>query len=213
MFESSRRNISLIGTGAALTLFLAGGTAAGVVPKIGNTANTASSAPAVTTPGGLAPATVAEMPAAETPPPTVTPTSAAPVTAPPTTKAPAGARRAAPANAAPAANAAPTAPASPAVAEAPKIAARLNPTTAQISGAIGQLASFLPITPSEAQARQFGDQVCDAFDQGQAFAQVKAAARQAASQIPFVTVTAGAIDQAVRTAVGLFCPGYSSKLV
>ncbi|HWC12861.1 MAG TPA: DUF732 domain-containing protein, partial [Acidimicrobiales bacterium] len=81
----------------------------------------------------------------------------------------------------------------------------------QVRSAISSLG--LPVTPSESQARQFGDSVCDAFDQGQTFAQVKAAAMQAAGQVPLVRVSPAAVDAAVRSAVNLFCPGHAAKLV
>ena len=206
MFESTRRNVSLIGAGVVLTLGLAGGAAAGVVPKIGDAVDTASPKAAVSTPDGLAPAVVAEVPAVETPPPTEPPTTVVAVTSPPTTRPGAAARRSASASPAPAA-AAPVASAAPA---APTIAARRNPTSAEIRSAISQLG--LPIVPSEAQARQFGDSVCDAFDQGQTFAQVSATARQAANQVPLVSVSPAVVDSSVRTAVRLFCPDYSSKI-
>jgi hypothetical protein len=86
----------------------------------------------------------------------------------------------------------------------------MNPSSAQIRSAISSLG--LPLVPSESQARQFGDSVCDAFDQGQTFAQVKAGALQAASQIPLIAVSPSAVDAAVRAAVNLFCPGHASKL-
>jgi len=67
----------------------------------------------------------------------------------------------------------------------------------------------LPV--SEAQARQFANQVCSAFDSGQSFSSVKAAALQEARKVPFVIVSAAQVDLAVRTAVQLFCPDYSSQ--
>jgi len=81
-----------------------------------------------------------------------------------------------------------------------------------VQAAIAQIHQRIPLySPTEAQARQFGDQVCSAFDQGQSSAQVQATALQAASKVPFVTVSAGDVAFAVHTAVGLFCPGYASK--
>ncbi|MGI9080516.1 MAG: DUF732 domain-containing protein [Acidimicrobiales bacterium] len=110
--------------------------------------------------------------------------------------------------AAPAAGSAPSAAPS-----GPTTAARVNPSSAQVQAAIAQIHQRIPLySPTEAQARQFGDQVCSAFDQGQSSAQVQATAQQMASQIPFVTVSSGDIAFAVRTAVQLFCPGYSSKV-
>jgi len=155
-----------------------------------------------TAPGTVAPTTVA--PAA---PNTVAPSTIAPVTRarsqPATTTAVSSEQASA---------AGPSA--APSVAPAgPTKAARLSPTSTQVQAAIAQIHQRIPLySPTEAQARQFGDQVCSAFDQGQSSAQVQATALQAASKVPFVTVSAGDVAFAVRSAVSLFCPGYSSKV-
>jgi hypothetical protein len=59
---------------------------------------------------------------------------------------------------------------------------------------------------------QFGDAVCTAFDQNKSFSQVKAEILQQVKKVPFTTVTAGAADYVVKTAVSLYCPGYKSKV-
>jgi hypothetical protein len=89
----------------------------------------------------------------------------------------------------------------------------VNPSSAQVQAALATMPQSPLFKPTEAQGRQFGDQVCTAFDQGQSFAQIKASALQAASRIPLVSISAADIDRAVRTAVNLFCPGYQSRLV
>lgn len=206
MFENTRRNVGMIGAGAALTLCLAGGAAAGVVPKIGPAANVSESGPAA--PEAAVAPVVTEAPPSTTPPTTPPPAPAAPAPAPTTPRA--TTPKVAPVTEAPA----PEEAAAPAAPPAPTKAPRLTPSSAQVQAAIASLRGLIPfVTPTEAQARQFGNAVCDAFDAGQTFAQVKANAAQAASQIPLVSVSSATIDSAVRTAVSLFCPGYSSKLV
>jgi hypothetical protein len=92
-------------------------------------------------------------------------------------------------------------------------AARLSPSSAEVQAAIAQLHQRIPyFTPTEAQARQFADQVCTSFDQGQGYAQVKATAMQAVTKVPFVKVSDADADFAIRTAVQLVCPGYLSRL-
>ena len=206
MFESTKRNVSLIGAGAALTFCLAGGAAAGVVPMAGSSSDSSRSAAVSVDVVGPAAAPETQAPPSTAPPPTTVPTTAPPATAPPPT-----ATRRAPRTTAAPAQAAPTPAPAPAGTAAPALPPRMNPTSAQVRAAISSLG--LPVTPSDAQARQFGDSVCDAFDAGQTFAQVKAGALQAASQIPFVRVSSAAVDSAVRSAVNLFCPGHASKLV
>jgi hypothetical protein len=76
-----------------------------------------------------------------------------------------------------------------------------------------QIRQRIPLLPSnEAYARQFGDAVCSAFDQGNSAAQVRALVLQAVSQIPLIKVAPADADFAIKTAVQLFCPGYLSKL-
>ena len=204
MFESTKRNVAMISAGAAFTFCLATGAAAGVVPMAhGSNDSPPPAAVALDVVG--TPAAPEPQAAPEPPPTTAPPTTAPPATAPPTTAARRGPRpAAAPAPAEPAPTPAEAAPA------APAIPPRANPSSAQVRSAISSLG--LPVTPSEAQARQFGDSVCDAFDQGQTFAQVKAAALQAARQASPIGVSSSAVDGAVRAAVNLFCPGHTSKL-
>ena len=210
MFESTKRNVAMISAGAAVTFCLATGAAAGVLPMAGSSHDSSGSAAGaldmVTTPPAPEAPPSTEAPAVTAPPATAPPVTAPPVTAPPASAA----RRARPAAPPPEAEAAPATAPAPAAPAAPAIPPRTNPSSAQVRSAISSLG--LPVTPSESQARQFGDSVCDAFDQGQTFAQVKAGALQAASQIPFVSVSPSAVDRAVRSAVQLFCPGHASKL-
>ncbi|MFN2609111.1 MAG: hypothetical protein ABR511_14660 [Acidimicrobiales bacterium] len=180
----------------------------GVVPQLGSAPAAVAAPPAlrgsVTTaaPGG-APTTAAP---AATPPPTAPPATAPPTTARRTTVARAAATSSAPAPAA----AAPSAAAAPASSVAP----RLNPSSAQVQAAMNALKARNPLYGSltEAQARQFANQVCSAFDAGQTAAQVQATAQAAASKVPLMAVPAADVRYAVRTAVQLFCPGYLPKL-
>lgn len=193
-------------------LCLGVGTAAGIVPQVGGT-ETATVAAAVAPGPGQPVAAPPVQATAETAPAPVP--TAAPPTAPPTTvarRAPsttvARARAASPA--APAAAAAPAAPAAP---SGPTTATRLNPSSAQVQAGIAQVRQRIPLyQPTEAQARQFGNDVCGAFDQGQSYSQVKAGVQQAISQVPFLSVSSANIDFAIRTTVGLFCPGYLAQL-
>jgi hypothetical protein len=67
-------------------------------------------------------------------------------------------------------------------------------------------------TPTENQVNQFSTQVCDAFDQGYSFAQVKAGVLDTARQAPFLGIDGGDADWAIRQAVTLYCPGHAGKL-
>jgi hypothetical protein len=206
VFESTKHNVAMISAGAAVTFCLATGAAAGVLPMAGGANESPNSA---TVAVDVPPTTAA--PEVQAPPSTEPPTTAPPPTSPPATTPPTTAARRTPRPAAAPVEAGPApAAAAPAPPAAPAIPPRTNPSSAQVRAAISSLG--LPITPSESQARQFGDSVCDAFDQGQTFAQVKAAALQAASQVPLITVSPSAIDGGVRSAVNLFCPGHASKL-
>ncbi|HWA66190.1 MAG TPA: hypothetical protein VG899_07460 [Mycobacteriales bacterium] len=103
-----------------------------------------------------------------------------------------------------------TAPAKP---TAPKKAARTKPSAGQLASAITGLKKYVhtvfSITTSEVD--QFGDQVCSAFDKNESYASIKSQISAKVKQLPFTTVTAGAADYVVRTAVKLFCPGYTSR--
>jgi len=219
VFQSARRVHLLVGGAIGLNLVLGAGVAMGVVPRAVNAENAASVRRAVETAVAqeAAPATTAEVPVeapaapVETtappttaapattaaPKPTTPPTTAAPVvTAPPTTAAPA------------------PVPTPPPTVPQPTTAPRLNPSDAEVLAAMQQLKSQIPLLPvNAAYGRQFGDAVCSAFDQGNDFAQVKNMVMQAVSQIPLIRISPANADFAVRTAVALFCPAYSSKLV
>jgi hypothetical protein len=96
----------------------------------------------------------------------------------------------------------------------PVLAARTTPSASAVSKAISGLRNFVhtPLTPSSGQVAQFGDAVCTAFDDGKTFSQVKAEILAQVKKLPFTTVTAGAADYVVTTAVSLYCPGYQSKV-
>ncbi|MGH9223921.1 MAG: DUF732 domain-containing protein [Acidimicrobiales bacterium] len=98
---------------------------------------------------------------------------------------------------------------------APTVAARTDPSAEQVAVAIAQVKERIrmPVVPSEGHVRSFGDAACSAFDQGKTAPQVRGLVLQAASQLPSITVSAADADFAVGTAVNLFCPAYSSKLV
>ncbi|HVV76446.1 MAG TPA: DUF732 domain-containing protein [Mycobacteriales bacterium] len=96
----------------------------------------------------------------------------------------------------------------------PALAPRTTPSAAAVSNAIAGLRSYVhtPFTPTSAQVAEFGDEVCSAFDQNETFSHVKSLILAKVKQLPFTTVTAGAADYVVKTAVALYCPGYKSKV-
>lgn len=203
MFQQTRKAVALIGGATGLSLVLGVTAAASVAsrPDAGHTA--AASVPA----GVIAPADVlasAEAPATTepaAPPETV-------VTAPPTTSA---AERVA--EASPAEEASADVPADVAAAPQPTVVARLNPSSAQVVAAMQAMKARIPLLPlDESYGRQFGDQVCTAFDQGSSHQQVLAAVLAEANKVPLVSVSSADADFAVRTAVQLFCPGHLDKL-
>lgn len=102
-----------------------------------------------------------------------------------------------------------------AAAGAPVVAARTDPSAEQIALAIAEVTARIrtPFVPTEGHVRAFGDAACSAFDQGKTAAQVRGLVLQAASQLPSITVSPADADFAVGTAVNLFCPAYSNKLV
>ena len=67
------------------------------------------------------------------------------------------------------------------------------------------------VSINASEVAQFGDAVCSAFDSNTSYAHVKAEIMDKVKQIPFTTVAAGAADYVVKTAVKLYCPGYSSR--
>ncbi len=217
MFQNARRVHLLVGGAIGLNLILGAGIAMGVMPRPVSAQNAASVRPAaeaVVTDDAApaAPATTAAVPAetSTVPPETTAPTTVAPATtAAPRATTP---TTAAPVVTAPPTTAPPTTP--PPTAAQPATAPRTSPTDAQVVAAMQSLKSQIPLLPvNAAYGRQFGDAVCSAFDQGNNFAQVKQMVMQAVSQIPLIKITLANADFAVRTAVSLFCPGYSSKLV
>jgi hypothetical protein len=225
MFEHTRRVHTLLAGAAGVTLVLGLGVAAGAVPRPVSTENAspvhAAAAAATSATGATATADPTPADAATT----LSPTTDAPTTAPassPTTAAKA-AKQAAQADVASAASTpdagpATTATSAPATAPAPAatsgIAPRINPTDAQVQAAIQQIATRIPFfsVANVAQARQFGDAVCSAFDSGASYSSVKSQVQSALSQLPMVTIKPTDMDFAIRTAVQLFCPGYMSKL-
>ena len=98
---------------------------------------------------------------------------------------------------------------------APTVAARTDPSAEQIALAIAEVRERIPtpFLPSEGHVRAFGDAACSAFEQGKTATQVRGLVLQAASQLPSITVSPADADFAVGTAVNLFCPAYSNKLV
>jgi len=97
---------------------------------------------------------------------------------------------------------------------APVLAARTVPSAAQLQAATAEISRVTGVPAlfiSPAYLADGGNQVCTAFDQGQTFDQVKAAAIAKAASV--VALSAAAADSAVRTAVAMYCPGYASKLV
>jgi hypothetical protein len=95
----------------------------------------------------------------------------------------------------------------------PTKAARTKPSSSALSSAVSGLKQYVhtifSITSSE--VAEFGDDVCTAFDQNKTYSQIKSEITAKVKQLPFTTVTAGAADYVVRTAVKLFCPGYTSR--
>ncbi len=197
---------------AGLNLLLGAAAAAGVMPRPVHTQSAASIVPAPVTVdlGAAGQAPPETVPEATTIPPETVP----PATVPPTTSPPRAATVAAvQPDPTPTYEAAVVAAAPGPSSSAPTVVPRINPSSAQVQAAIAQLRQRIPLfSPTEAQARQFGDQVCTAFDQGQTYAQVKATGMQMVSQVPFITVSSADADFAIRTAVQLFCPGYQSRL-
>ena len=205
---------------AGMTLVVGVAVSAGAIPQPGANGKGATIAAAkidelaaapARQPGDVAPEAPITTVAPTTVPPTTavpatTPTTKAPVKATPTTKATTTTVAPSPAAAAAAAPAAPA---------APTQAARRVPSAAEVNQAIATLPQYVStiFTPTPAQVAQLGDQVCTAFDQGQTFAQVKATGLSMVTQVPLTTVKPGGADWVVKTIVGLYCPGYASKLV
>ncbi|HVW80157.1 MAG TPA: DUF732 domain-containing protein [Mycobacteriales bacterium] len=96
---------------------------------------------------------------------------------------------------------------------APAKAARTVPSAAEVAGAVSGLKQYVhtvfSITSSE--VAQFGNDVCSAFDKNESYSSIKSQITAKVKQLPFTTVSAGAADYVVRTAVKLYCPGYTSR--
>lgn len=202
--------------GAAVGLSLLLATACG---SGGETALDARAASQVS--DGSLPADSSTTLAPGTVPPTVAPTTTAkPVatgTAPVATPAPPAVPATAPTVAATTptvpATAPPTTPAPATTAPPSTVPARPDPSSVEVQAATTQFRSrILLFSPTEAQARQFGDMVCDSFDSGSTYAQVKASALQQVAAVPFITVSSADADYILRVAVKLFCPAHTSKL-
>lgn len=207
MFQYSTRLVAVVGGAFGLLLLLAAGAAAGVVPvpmgssTAGATITYGAAAAVALEASAEAPATAQTEAPADTPPPT--PATTVPDPRATTTVAPEPEPEPEPA----------PAPAPPATTATPKTAARPNVSSAQVQTAIGQLRARNGLfNVTEDQARQFGDMVCDAFDGGSSYSQVRAQVLQAVSGHPLLTVTAADADFAIRTSVKLFCPSHTSKL-
>ena len=77
-----------------------------------------------------------------------------------------------------------------------------------MQAAIAALHQRIPLfQPTETQ-RTFADAVCTSFDQGRTQAQVESIVREAVSHIQGASRSAADAAFAVRTVVGLRCPGY-----
>jgi hypothetical protein len=216
VFGKSKRTVALLAGAAGLNLLLGVAVASGVVPQA-NSVSVASKDVAQEVGHALPPLDVQPDAAAveavfEAPPETAPPTNP-PATTAPTTSVTAKAAVQTPAST-PAPDPAPTSAAEPLPAPAASTAVpRLNPASFQVFQAIQHLSLRIPLfKPTEAQARQFGDTVCTAFDEGKSYAEVRAGVLSAVGQVPGLTVTAADADYAIRTAVDLFCPGHRSKL-
>ena len=215
MFSRSKRNVALLAGAAGFSLLLGVAVASGVVPHASHDSIPAGARPlvGVQAPTAAQPALGAvEAALPETPTETVPPTTAPPEAAS-TTAVPAPV--AAEAAVEPEAESVdPPAPDAETAAPAPSAAVpRLSPTSFEVFQALQALAVRVPLfRPTEAQARQFGDAVCTAFDEGKSYAEVKSGVLSAVGQVPGVTVSPADADYAIRTAVGLFCPGHKSKL-
>ncbi|HWB66630.1 MAG TPA: hypothetical protein VG708_07375 [Mycobacteriales bacterium] len=88
---------------------------------------------------------------------------------------------------------------------------RTHPSSAAVAQAVAGLKNYVHtiFKPTAAQVAEFGDMVCTALDQHSTVAKIKATILQKVKQLPFTTVLPGAADYVVRTAVKLYCGGYS----
>lgn len=205
MSPTLTRRLPLAGVALTLALALA---ACGGSDLSGTATSASADAPTEVAPGaGPEPADTATPPTTAAPEPeapaATTPTTKKPAT--PTTKGRATAPTAPPTTAAPAAPPPTAAPVTPTFAKGQ----RINPTSAQVQGAITTLRQRIPLfQPTEPQLRTFADAACTALDQGQSRAQVQSAVQQAVTYVQGASLSAADAEFAVRTVVGLTCPGY-----
>lgn len=204
MLQNAKRVHLIIGGVVGLNLLVGAAAAAGVVPRPSSSESAAVSIPVVqaTPDTALEAATVPEETTTTAPPETTVPPTAPPTTARPRTTT----------TAAPVQEQAAAATPAPTAAPAPATPSRLNPSSAQVMSAVAQITKRFPLyQPTEAQARQFGNAVCDALDQGQSYSAVTSAVRSEVAKLPFIQVSPADLDFAVRTAIQLFCPQYLSQ--
>ena len=95
------------------------------------------------------------------------------------------------------------------------VAARRQPTSAEVGQAIIAVHSLIPFfTPTPADIAATGNQVCTALDQGQSFSQVKSAALDMVGAGSYAWMIPSSVPEiAIRTVVALYCPANASKLV
>lgn len=208
MLQNAKRLHLIIGGVVGLNLLVAAGAAAGVVPRPASDDRALSVQAANATLDTVAPAdSVPEETTTTAPPETTVP----PTTTPPTTAAPRArvTTTVAPVQQAAAVDTTPP----PTEAPAATVPARVNPTSTEVMAAVAQIKQRFPLySPTEAQAREFGNAVCSAFDQGQSYSQVQAAVLAQVAKIPLIKVPTSDVDFAIRTAVQLFCPAHASRL-
>lgn len=232
MFEHMTRSQSLLAAATGSTLCIGLAVAVGVVPRPGapshvfdpSAANRSTVTAAASSPLHPAASPIGSVPTPPAGAPAVvsTPTAAAQRGSAPQAVGPHGAAHHSTPVSSPAvaqglatANAAAVAPVAggPAAGVSSQVARR-TPSSAEVQQAIAGLAPYVhsPFTPSGGQVAQLGDEVCSAFDQGQPAAQVKATILQEVSQLPLTTISPGAADYVVRTAVTLYCPGHAAQV-
>jgi hypothetical protein len=97
---------------------------------------------------------------------------------------------------------------------APQVAVRTTPAPSAVAAAIRGLGTYVHsiLAPTLAQVAQFGNLVCTAYADGSATKAIEVEILHKVSSIPLTTILTGAADYVVRTAVTLYCPGYSSQL-
>lgn len=96
----------------------------------------------------------------------------------------------------------------------PSLAPRTQPSAAQVQQAIETIHNAVPFfTPTPAQVAQVGNEVCTDFDHGETYAEVVAQALNDVGAGSYSWMIPSSVPaEAVSTLVGLYCPGYASKL-